>query len=98
MFDQSLPDIPLPSGCAKNVKLAILHVISLAPYAIVTAWAHPHRLPNEGRWTSSHNCDPTAGQCLLAGVPKGLVDSLNRGRIVTKARSGREPGRKEKEQ
>jgi len=39
--DQTLPDIPLPSGWAKNVKSAIMHVISLARYAIVAApgWA-----------------------------------------------------------
>jgi hypothetical protein len=36
-----LPDIPLPSGWAKNVKSSVLHVISLAHYAIVAAhgWA-----------------------------------------------------------
>jgi len=44
MSNQSLPVIPLPSGWAKNVKnvkTAVLHVISLAQYAIVTArgWA-----------------------------------------------------------
>ena len=41
MSDQSLPDIPLPSGWAKNVRSAVLHVISLAHYAIVAArgWA-----------------------------------------------------------
>ena len=37
MSDQPLPNIPLPSGWAKNVKAAVLHVISLAHYAIVTA-------------------------------------------------------------
>ena len=41
MSDQSLPDIPVPSGWAKNVKSAVLHVISLAHYTIVAArgWA-----------------------------------------------------------
>ena len=41
MPDQALPDIPLPSGWAKNVKSAVLQVISLAHYAIVAArgWA-----------------------------------------------------------
>ena len=41
MSDQSLPDIPLPSGWTKNVKSGVLHVISLAHYAIVAArgWA-----------------------------------------------------------
>jgi len=41
LSDQSLPDIPMPSGWAKNVKSAVLHVISLAHYAIVAArgWA-----------------------------------------------------------
>jgi hypothetical protein len=36
-----LPDIPLPSGWAKNVKSAIMHVISLAQYAIAASrgWA-----------------------------------------------------------
>ena len=36
-----MPDIPLPSGWARNVKSAVLHVISLAHYAIVAArgWA-----------------------------------------------------------
>ena len=37
MSDQPLPDIALPSGWAKNVKTAVLHVISLAHYAIVSA-------------------------------------------------------------
>jgi len=39
--DQTLPDIPLPSGWAKNVRSAVLHVISLAHCAIVAArgWA-----------------------------------------------------------
>jgi hypothetical protein len=39
--DQALPDIPLPSGWARNVRSAVLHVISLAHYAIVAArgWA-----------------------------------------------------------
>ena len=41
MPDQTLPDIPLPSAWAKNVKSAVLHVISLTHYAIVAAhgWA-----------------------------------------------------------
>ena len=41
MSDQALPDIPVPSGWPKNVKSAILHVISLAHFAIVAArgWA-----------------------------------------------------------
>ena len=38
MSDQSLPDIPLPSGWAKNVKSAVLHVISVAQFAL----AHTH--------------------------------------------------------
>jgi len=38
---QSLPDLPLPSGWGKNVKSAVLQVISLAHYAIISAhgWA-----------------------------------------------------------
>ena len=41
MCDPTISDIPLPSGWAKNVKSAVLHVISLAHYAIVAArgWA-----------------------------------------------------------
>ena len=41
MSDQALPDIPVPSGWAKNVRPAVLHVISLAHYAIACArgWA-----------------------------------------------------------
>ena len=41
MSEQSLPDLPVPSGWAKNVKSAVLHVISLAQYAIVASrgWA-----------------------------------------------------------
>jgi len=41
LSDQSLPDIPLPTGWAKNVKSAVLHVISLAQYAMVATrgWA-----------------------------------------------------------
>jgi hypothetical protein len=39
--DQSFPDIPVLSGWARNVKSAVLHVISLAHYAIVATrgWA-----------------------------------------------------------
>jgi len=37
LSDQSLPDIPVPTGWAKNVKSAVLHVISLANLAIVAA-------------------------------------------------------------
>ena len=41
MSNPFLPDIPLPSGWSKNVKSAVLHVISLAHYTIVAArgWA-----------------------------------------------------------
>ena len=41
MCDQDISDIPFPSGWAKNVRSAILHVISLAHYAITCArgWA-----------------------------------------------------------
>ena len=41
MPNQALPDSSLPSGWAKNVKPGVLHVISLAHYAIVSArgWA-----------------------------------------------------------
>ena len=41
MPDQTSPDIPLPSGWAKNVKSAVLHVVSLAHCAITCArgWA-----------------------------------------------------------
>ena len=41
MSDQSPPGLSLPSGWAKNVRSAVLHVISLAHYAIVAArgWA-----------------------------------------------------------
>ena len=41
MRDQSLPDIPLPSGWDKNVKSAVLHLISLVYHAIAAArgWA-----------------------------------------------------------
>jgi len=41
LSEQSLPDLPVPSGWAKNVKSAVLHVISLAQYAIVASrgWA-----------------------------------------------------------
>ena len=41
MSDQSLPAVPLPSGWAENVKSAVLHVISLAHFAMVEArgWA-----------------------------------------------------------
>jgi len=39
--DHRLPDIPLPPGWARNVKSAVLHVISLAHFAIVATrgWA-----------------------------------------------------------
>ena len=41
MSDQPTPDLPLPSGWAKNAKSAVLHVVSLAHYAIISAhgWA-----------------------------------------------------------
>ena len=41
MPDQALPDIPVPFGWPKNVKSAVLHVVSLAHYAITCArgWA-----------------------------------------------------------
>jgi transposase len=41
LSDQPPPGLPLPSGWAKNVKSAVLHVISLAQYAIVATrgWA-----------------------------------------------------------
>jgi len=41
LSDQFLPDFSLPSGWASNVKTAVLRVISLAQYAMVTArgWA-----------------------------------------------------------
>ena len=41
MSDQPSPDIPLPSGWARNVRTAVLHVISPARYAIVALrdWA-----------------------------------------------------------
>jgi len=41
LSDQSPPDLPLPSGWAKNVKSAVLHVISLAQYALTytRGWA-----------------------------------------------------------
>ena len=41
MCDRGILDIPLPTGWPKNVKSAVLHVISLAHYAIVAArgWA-----------------------------------------------------------
>ncbi len=41
MCEQSLPDIPLSSGWDRDVTSAILHVISLAYYAIAAArgWA-----------------------------------------------------------
>ena len=41
MPDQSPPSLPVPSGWPKNVKSAVLHVISLAQYAIAATrgWA-----------------------------------------------------------
>ena len=41
MPDQALPDIPVPSGWPKNVRSAVLHVVSLAHYGITCArgWA-----------------------------------------------------------
>ena len=37
MCDQSLSEVPVPSGWASNIKSAVLHVISLAQYAMVSA-------------------------------------------------------------
>jgi hypothetical protein len=41
LSDQSPPDLPLPSGWAKNVKSAVLHVISVAQFALTytRGWA-----------------------------------------------------------
>ena len=41
MCDQGISDIPIPSGWASNVRSAVLHVISLAHFAITCArgWA-----------------------------------------------------------
>ena len=45
MTDPSASDVPLPSGWPKTVKAAVLHVISLARYAIVAACGWARRLP-----------------------------------------------------
>ena len=37
MCDRALSDVTSPSGWAKNVKSAVLHIIFLANYTIVTA-------------------------------------------------------------
>ena len=37
MPDQSQPDLPVPSGWARNVKAAVLHVVSMAHFAIIDA-------------------------------------------------------------
>ena len=41
MCDQLISDIPLPTGWAKNVKAAVLHVISVAQFALTytRGWA-----------------------------------------------------------
>jgi len=41
MCDQSLPDAPLPFGWASNIKSAVLHVVSLVQYVMITVrgWA-----------------------------------------------------------
>jgi hypothetical protein len=41
LSDQSPPDLPLPSGWTQNVKSAVLHVISLAQFALsyTRGWA-----------------------------------------------------------
>ena len=51
MPNQSLPDLPLPSGWGKNVKCAVLHVVSLARYAIISArgWAAINHAGNK-KW------------------------------------------------
>jgi hypothetical protein len=47
--DQPTPGLSLPAGWARNVKSVVLHVISLAHYAIISAhgWAAspPHQPP-----------------------------------------------------
>ena len=74
MCDPSVSDIPLPSGWAKNVKSAVLHVISLAHYAIVAArgWA-----------ANSINArvrpPPILGACLpraIVSIPRGIWGPL----------------------
>jgi len=48
LSDQSLPDLPVPSGWPRNVKSAVLHVTSLAQFALTytRGWAadalNPH--------------------------------------------------------
>jgi hypothetical protein len=41
LCDHGFSDIPLPSGWAKNVKSAVLHVISVAQFALTytRGWA-----------------------------------------------------------
>jgi len=41
LSDQALPDIPVPPGWPRSVKSAVLHVVSLAHYALLSArgWA-----------------------------------------------------------
>ena len=50
MCDQPISDILLPAGWAKNVKSAVLHVISLAHFDIVATrgWA-ANSIKPEGR-------------------------------------------------
>ena len=69
MCDPSLPDVSLPSGWASNVKTAVLHVISLAQYAMVTArgWA-ANSLNARVRLTADNNQFKQENQWLCEGL------------------------------
>ena len=51
MPDQSPLDLPLPTGWAKNIKSAVLHVISLAQFALAytRGWAADALNPRAGQ-------------------------------------------------
>ena|GEM_PF-2746414 len=97
MSDQPLPDIPLPSGWAKNVKSAVLHVVSLAQVAIIDALGLaakgsdgplPGSLPPASTESLSQyrplprNCKQTAHQTSPISRHSADTTSLYRGLIL----------------
>ncbi len=75
MSDQSLPDLPVPSGCAKTVKSAVLHVISLAHFAIVAAGGWAANSLNARVRLSAINAEPRGIERILVGVQQVCASS-----------------------
>ena len=57
MSDQSPPDLLLPSGWTKNVKSAVLHVISVVPKHVPETDTPMHKPLGRYRGVSGQNSD-----------------------------------------